>query len=104
MMEAVILIICDHLFWFFLTPPKGSSGDFSPVPRSAVDDDLELFLTRGLSGGTAAMTERLAKTFEQLSPQRLADYHRRLARIAVAKLRRDLRQRLGVLQRNLERG
>ena len=67
-----------------------------------MDDDLELFLTRGLSGGTAAMTERLARVAEQLTPGRLADYHRQLARISVATLRRELRQRLGALQRNLE--
>lgn len=81
---------------------RGASGDFSPVPRAAVDDDLELFLARGLSGATASMSARLAKVAETQTPGKMAEYHRQLARIGVARVRRDFRQHLAALQRNLE--
>ncbi|CAJ1353905.1 unnamed protein product [Effrenium voratum] len=50
----------------------------------------------------AAAAVRLGRLAAQLTPQRLADYHRQMARFGVAKARRDFRQYMTVLQRNLE--
>lgn len=99
--EALQSFLCNLQVWGSLAL-RGASGDFSPVPRAAVDDDLELFLARGLSGTTASMSARLAKVFATLTPMRMAEYHRQLARIGVARVRRDFRQHLAALQRNLE--
>ncbi|CAK9005456.1 Hypothetical protein SCF082_LOCUS8605 [Durusdinium trenchii] len=114
--EALQCFLCNLQVWGSLAL-RGASGEFSPMPRTAVDDDLEravftrrctqlsreeLFLARGLSGTTASMSARLAKVAEQLTPSRMSDYHRQLARVGVARVRRDFRQQLSALQRSLD--
>eukprot|EP00439_Symbiodinium_sp_Y106_P082662 s620_g22.t1 len=76
------------------------AGEVSTL--GGADEDIELWLAKSPRGASPAVTARLKRTEAALTPDRLSDYHRTLARGAVARARRELRQNLAVLQRNLE--
>lgn len=79
-------------------PPASSGADTA----AKLDQDIELFLRKDfgheLLPQAEASPQRLAEIARKLSPETLLSYHRRLARVRVAQVRKELRRRLSALQ------